>query len=176
MPTRLLLVTALSIASDWITLIEPSACFAAEKPNVLLICVDDLKPLLGCYGDKTVKTPNIDLLAERSMLFERAYCNQAVCSPSRNSLLVGLRPQRLGVKPLSPGAHEDFINSPSGRKFEVALGSRPAFAFHPAQGQSRDLLWHDFLCHFQPGHGSGTGGELVELKAGVLKKGHVQIW
>lgn len=97
MPTRLLLVTALSIASDWITLIEPSACFAAEKPNVLLICVDDLKPLLGCYGDKTVKTPNIDLLAERSMLFERAYCNQAVCSPSRNSLLVGLRPQRLGI-------------------------------------------------------------------------------
>lgn len=59
---------------------------AAEpvKPNVLLICVDDLKPILGCYGDTAVKTPNIDRLAARGLLFESAYCNQAVCSPSRN--------------------------------------------------------------------------------------------
>ncbi len=72
---------------------------AAEpvKPNVLLICVDDLKPILGCYGDAAVKTPNIDRLAARGLLFESAYCNQAVCSPSRNSLLVGLRPQTLGI-------------------------------------------------------------------------------
>ena len=52
---------------------------AAERPNVLLICVDDLKPLLGCYGDTTVKSPNIDALAERGVMFKRAYCNQAVC-------------------------------------------------------------------------------------------------
>ena len=70
---------------------------AAEKPNVLLICVDDLKPNLGCYGDSLAKTPNIDRLAQRSFLFERAYCNQAVCSPSRNALLVGLRPETLGI-------------------------------------------------------------------------------
>ena len=69
----------------------------AAKPNVLLICVDDLKPILGCYGDKAVKTPNIDRLAARGLLFESAYCNQAVCSPSRNALLVGLRPQTLGI-------------------------------------------------------------------------------
>jgi len=70
---------------------------AAEKPNVLLVCVDDLKPLLGCFGDQTVKSPNIDRLAARGTLFERAYCNQAVCAPSRNALLVGLRPQAMGV-------------------------------------------------------------------------------
>ncbi len=57
-----------------------AACaFGAEKPNVLLICVDDLKPLLGCYGDSKVQSPHIDKLAARSTLFERAYCNQAIC-------------------------------------------------------------------------------------------------
>jgi iduronate 2-sulfatase len=59
--------------------------------------VDDLKPMLGCYGDRTVKTPNIDSLASRGMLFEHAYCNQAVCAPSRNSLMTGRRPQSLGI-------------------------------------------------------------------------------
>ncbi|MDF1739111.1 MAG: sulfatase-like hydrolase/transferase [Verrucomicrobiales bacterium] len=65
--------------------------------NVLLICVDDLKPLLGCYGDAVAKTPAMDELASRGLLFESAYCNQAVCSPSRNSLMTGLRPQTIGI-------------------------------------------------------------------------------
>jgi iduronate 2-sulfatase len=70
---------------------------AADKPNVLLICVDDLKPLLGCYGTPLVKSPNIDRLAARGVLFERAFCNQAVCAPSRNALMTGLRPQTIGI-------------------------------------------------------------------------------
>ena len=69
---------------------------AAEKPNVLLICVDDLKPIAGCYGG-TAKTPHLDRLAQRGMLFERAYCNQAVCAPSRNALMTGRRPTTLGI-------------------------------------------------------------------------------
>ncbi len=73
----------------------------ARKPNVLLICVDDLKPLLGCYGEASVKSPNIDRLAARGVLFERAYCNQAVCAPSRNALMTGLRPATLGIYDLS---------------------------------------------------------------------------
>ncbi len=70
---------------------------AAERPNILLICVDDLKPVLGCYGDAHARTPNMDRLAKRGVLFESAYCNQAVCSPSRNALLTSLRPQTLGI-------------------------------------------------------------------------------
>jgi iduronate 2-sulfatase len=74
---------------------------AAEKPNVLLICVDDLKPAIGAFGDPLAKTPNIDKLAARGVVFERAYCNQAVCSPSRNALLTSLRPQSLGIYDLA---------------------------------------------------------------------------
>lgn len=77
--------------------------FAAEvsKPNVLLICVDDLKPVLGCYGDQVVKSPNIDRLASRGVQFDLAFCNQAVCAPSRNALMTGLRPTTLGIYDLS---------------------------------------------------------------------------
>lgn len=74
---------------------------AADQPNVLLICVDDLKPLLGCYGVPVVQSPNIDRLASRGTLFERAYCNQAVCAPSRNALMTGLRPQTIGIYDLA---------------------------------------------------------------------------
>ena len=74
-----------------------SPATAAQRPNVLLICVDDLKPALGCYGDPLAKTPAIDRLASQGVVLQNAYCNQAVCSPSRNALLTSLRPQTLGI-------------------------------------------------------------------------------
>jgi iduronate 2-sulfatase len=72
-----------------------SSARAEEKPNVLLIMVDDLKPLLGCYGDETAKTPYIDALALRGALFEHAACQISICGPSRASILSGLRPDTL---------------------------------------------------------------------------------
>ncbi len=68
-----------------------------EKPNVLLILVDDLKPVLGCYGDKTAKTPHLDALAARGMRFDAAYCNQAVCAPSRFTLMLGSHSTSTGL-------------------------------------------------------------------------------
>jgi len=65
------------------------------RPNVLFIIVDDLKPLLGCYEDPLAKTPNIDRLAENGMVFQHAYCAQAICGPSRASILTGMRPDNI---------------------------------------------------------------------------------
>lgn len=84
-----------------------SAAQTAAKPNILLICVDDLKPALGCYGDPLARTPNLDRLAARGMRFDLAFCNQAVCAPSRNNLLLGSRSTSLGIYSLS----ENFRNA-----------------------------------------------------------------
>ncbi|MBN1108092.1 MAG: sulfatase [Bacteroidales bacterium] len=64
----------------------------SEKPNILFIAVDDLRPELGCFGNNIVKSPNIDRLASQSVIFSRAYCNVPVSGASRASLLTGTRP------------------------------------------------------------------------------------
>lgn len=69
----------------------------ARRSNVLFIAVDDLRPELNCYGRRQVISPNIDELAADGMMFTRTYCQQAVCSPSRTSLLTGLRPDSTQV-------------------------------------------------------------------------------
>ncbi len=65
---------------------------AANPPNVLFIIVDDLRPELGCYGVDAIQTPHLDALAKEALVFDRAYCQEAICMSSRNSMLSGFRP------------------------------------------------------------------------------------
>jgi iduronate 2-sulfatase len=84
------------------------ARLGAAPPNVLLILVDDLKPALGCYGDTAAKTPGIDRLAARGMRFDLAYCNQAVCAPSRFTLMLGSRSTSTGLYGLGSRLREKW--------------------------------------------------------------------
>ncbi len=92
---RLLSVAVLALAAAGCgqseTVSEP------QRLNVLLLCIDDLRPELGCYGVEGMVTPNIDRLAEDGVSFSRAYCQVATCGPSRVALLTGLRPATTGA-------------------------------------------------------------------------------
>lgn len=97
-PVLTLLVLLLTITgrSPWGAAAEP------ERLNVLFIMADDLRPDLASYGGPA-KTPNLDALARRGVQFNRAYCQQALCNPSRSSMLTGRRPDTLGL--WSNGTH-----------------------------------------------------------------------
>jgi iduronate 2-sulfatase len=69
----------------------------AQRPNILFIAVDDLRPELGCYGSSIAVSPNLDALAKEGLLFNRAYCQEAICRPSRASLMTGARPETTGL-------------------------------------------------------------------------------
>ncbi|OEJ99423.1 iduronate-2-sulfatase [Flavivirga aquatica] len=68
-----------------------------KKPNILFLAIDDLRPEIGAYGSDLAITPNLDKLASSGLLFNRAYCQEPICSPSRASLMTGARPETINV-------------------------------------------------------------------------------
>lgn len=70
---------------------------SSHKKNILFIIIEDLKAIMGCYGNPLVKTPNIDRLANRGVIFDHSYCQFPVCNPSHSSFLTGLRPDRTQI-------------------------------------------------------------------------------
>ncbi len=83
------------LAAGWVRAGGPGG--ARQRPNVLFIAVDDLRPTIGAYGDPYARTPNLDRLARSGATFLRAYAQQALCNPSRASLMTGLRPDSIRV-------------------------------------------------------------------------------
>ncbi|MFZ5829118.1 MAG: sulfatase [Planctomycetota bacterium] len=112
---RLLLVALSLLLFTTVTSAVSEVAAAESRPNVLFIAVDDMRPQLGCYGDQLVKSPNIDQLAARGMVFDQAYCQQALCSPSRISLLSGRYPATSGIYAIGPtlrSAMPDIVTLP----------------------------------------------------------------
>ena len=108
----------------------PAPC---AKPNVLLLLVDDLKPALGCYGDPHAKTPHLDQLAARGMRFDLAFCNQAVCAPSRFTLMLGSPSAATGLYGLGNKLRDSFPN---------AVTMPQHFAKHGYRTESMGKIFH----------------------------------
>lgn len=102
-------IVMLSIVVLWAT-VPASAQDAKRRPNVLFLISDDLAATLGCYGHSLAKTPNIDALAKRGLLCDRAYCQFPHCNPSRASMLSGLRPTTTRV---TNNADNLYVNVPN---------------------------------------------------------------
>lgn len=120
------------ISAIFLSALTAAAC-AGERPNILLILVDDLKPALGAYGDKTAITPNLDKLAARGMRFDMAYCNIAVCAASRYNLMTGSRATSLGIY----GFGVDFR-----KPFPEAVTLPQHFMNHVYHAESMGKVYH----------------------------------
>ncbi|MBM3889190.1 MAG: iduronate-2-sulfatase [Verrucomicrobia bacterium] len=138
--------------------------WSAPRSNVLLLCVDDLKPLLGCYGAPVIQSPNIDRLAARGVLFERAFCNQAVCAPSRNALMTGLRSQTIGIYDLATNFRKsapDAVTLPQYFKQHGYRTEAMGKIFHVGHGNHEDpASWS--VEHWRPTGVQGGGYALKE--------------
>jgi arylsulfatase A-like enzyme len=151
-----------------IPLVVSAANLAEQKqqPNVLFVISDDLRPELGCYGNKVIKSPNIDRLAARGMVFRRAYCQQAVCSPSRTSVMTGCRPDTTKVWDLRTHfrkAMPDVVTLPQcfiqngytargfGKVYHSKLDDRPSWSDGKTHAFFRPAPKHTFAS-FRPQH------------------------
>ena len=116
-----------------------------QKPNVLMVLIDDLRPELNCYGAGHIISPHIDALAAESIVFTRAYTQQAVCAPSRNTLMTGLRPDELGIHDLQTHFRDkapDVITLPQYFKANGYWAEGMGKIYHTGHGnRNDDLSW-----------------------------------
>ncbi|MEM6689065.1 MAG: sulfatase [Planctomycetota bacterium] len=157
----------------FVSCIAASSHAPAEQPNVLLIMVDDLKPTLGCYGDPLAQTPHIDRLAASGMRFDRAYCNQAVCAPSRFTLMLGSHSTSTGLYGLGSQLRQIIPNAITMPQFFASHGYRTESmgkVFHIGHGNQGDPgsfsveHFHDKVIEYlEPA--STDGGKLTREEA-----------
>ncbi|MEM8955130.1 MAG: sulfatase [Verrucomicrobiota bacterium] len=118
--------------------VSSATALGARHPDVVMIAIDDLRPMLGCYGNPHIKTPNIDRLAKHGVVFENAYCQYAKCGPSRLSLMTGLRPATTGQYGHSTKILEEFRTSKPD-----AVSMARWFKDHGYQTRSLGKIDHD---------------------------------
>jgi arylsulfatase A-like enzyme len=151
-----------------------AAARGADRPNVLMIAIDDLRPELGCYGAKHIHSPNIDALAARGTVFTGAYCQQAVCSPSRTSLLTGLRPDTTKIYELQTHFRKtipDGVTLPQNFKNQGYVTAGLGKIFH---GSLEDgASWS--IPHYAPGGPAWNSPEnekrFAEYERGIRERG-----
>ncbi|MCP4742119.1 MAG: sulfatase-like hydrolase/transferase, partial [Actinomycetales bacterium] len=85
------------LASLWIVTATAASATAEDRPNILYIALEDITPMMGCYGDKYARTPNFDRLAAEGIRYTHAYSVGPVCSVSRSSIVTGMYPTTLGT-------------------------------------------------------------------------------
>lgn len=152
-----------------------------KQLNVLFFFIDDLRPDLGCYGNSKAVTPNIDKLASTGIVFSRAFCQQAVCNPSRTSLLTGLRPDETGVTDLETHFRSiipDVITLPQLFKNNgyLTLGAGKVFHSLPFivdnPSWSRQVPGYEVRGYLLPENQVGTGKQNVFEAADVSDKAY----
>ncbi|WP_405400988.1 sulfatase [Maribacter sp. Asnod2-G09] len=123
--------------------IEKPSDDSVNKPNILFIAIDDLRPELGAYGSEVAITPNMDALAAQGLLFNNAYCQEAICSPSRASVMTGARPETIKVienfsyfRDLNP----DIVTLPQHLRTEGYETVYAGKIFHPGY-TDEELSW-----------------------------------
>ena len=138
-----------------------SACGAgktnSESPNILMIIVDDWKPLAAVYGDSIIQTPSIDALAREGTIFHRSYAQHPVCGPSRVSMLTGLRPSAHGVLDLKTkmrDVHPNILTMPQLFKRAGYVTAAAGKVFDPRTVDSRLLSdSRSWSIPYKPPHG-----------------------
>ena len=111
-----------------ILLIASATLIAADKPNVLLIAVDDLNDWVSCLnGHPDTRTPNLDRLARSGVLFTNAHCQAPICNPSRTSIMWGLRPSSSGIYDNRPNS----VSVSSFTSSHVSMPRHRTLALHP---------------------------------------------
>ena len=143
---------------------------AAERLNVLFLASDDMRPQLGCYGDPLVKSPNLDRLAARGRLFERAYCQQALCSPSRISLLSGRRISTTKIDQIGPTLRStmpDIVTLP--QMFKNAGWHARSLGKIYHVGIDDPASWNEAPWHSKAPRYGPEGTALVKARAAEMK-------
>lgn len=163
-------LTALAVAAGL------GASAVARPLNVLFIVADDLNTALGCYGHPVVKTPHLDRLAARGVLFERAYCQYPLCQPSRASFMSGLRPETTRVWTLDTPTRQfigDAVMLPELFRKNGWFSTHAGKVYHTGEACEDPRSWDEELREFGK---TPLPEEVLEKGRSQGPKGHSFEW